>query len=705
VTDASGQIDLGLGKSAHEHEFAEFSYQTLIERIPGIVYTCTTGPEGEWLYVSPLIERTLGYSPREWCADPTLWFKRLHPDDRQRALEDEARSQATGEPLDSEYRMVTRDGRVMWFHDQASLVDGVAGGGPCFQGVMLDISDRKSAEAALRNSEQELGRRVKQQAAIASLGRKALVGSDLAFLFQAALEVTTEVLQADHAHVLELRLDGEDFIVRAARGPTDVLDEGAIHSVSIASQAHYTLRAELPVLVRDLGAETRFRDRSLIEGYGAVSGMSVPIKDGGSPFGVLCTHTTSPREFTRDDANFLEAVANVLGAAIARKRAEELDGQLQQARRLEAIGRLAGGVAHDFNNLLSVILNYARFAIDELGDESIVRHDIEEILKAAERAAELTQQLLVFSRQQAIRPEIVEVNTAVCETQTLLARTLGEHIEVKSRLDRESLFVELGAGQIEQILINLAVNARDAMPDGGELEIRTENVKLEAELSHGEWSIPAGRYARLTVCDTGFGMSSEVAARAFDPFFTTKPTGSGTGLGLATVYGIAKQGGGYVDMHSEPGLGTAVKVYLPVSEGPALASPGLVETEALRGRGETILLVEDEPAVCALTERILSAHGYQVIPTLEATSALRICGEAQRSVHLLLTDVVMPQLSGIELAKQVRAVRPEIRTLYMSGYTGDIVSQHGVIEEEAVMLEKPFEPSELLRKVRSALDD
>jgi PAS domain S-box-containing protein len=686
-------------------ELAEFSYQTLIERIPGIVYTCTTGSKGEWLYVSPLIEPILGYSPREWCADPTLWFECLHPDDRQRALEDEARSQATGEPLDSEYRMITRDGRVIWFHDQASLVDGLADRGLCFQGVMLDITDRKSAEAAQRRSEQELNRRVKQQAAIASLGRKALAGRGLAILLETALKVTTEVLRAEHAYVLELRPDGGDFTVRAARGPKDVLEEGAVPSVGIASQAHYTLRVESPVLARDLGTETRFGDPAAVEAAWAVSGMSVPIKDGGAPFGVLCTYTTSTREFTHDDANFLEAVANVLGAAIARTRAGELDAQLQQARRLEAIGQLAGGIAHDFNNLLSVILNYAQFAIDVLEDGSIVRQDIEEIQKAAERAADLTQQLLVFSRRQVVQPEIQDVNAAVCETKTLLMRTIGEHIEVESRLDSDPWSVELGAGQIEQILINLAVNARDAMPDGGRLEIKTENVELESEVSHGEWSIPPGRYVRLTVLDTGFGMSREVAARAFDPFFTTKPTGSGTGLGLATVYGIAKQAGGYVDMHSEPGLGTAVKVYLPVSGGQALpVSPRLVETETLRGNGETILLVEDEPAVCALTERILSDHDYHVIHTLDATSALRICRDAQCPVDLLLTDVVMPQLSGTELAKQIRAVRPEIRTLYMSGYTGDIVSQHGLIEEEAALLEKPFELSTLLRKVRSVLD-
>jgi nitrogen-specific signal transduction histidine kinase/CheY-like chemotaxis protein len=401
-----------------------------------------------------------------------------------------------------------------------------------------------------------------------------------------------------------------------------------------------------------------------------------------------------------------QAAIAELEAGIARERVEELERRLQQSQRLESIGQLAGGIAHDFNNLLSVILNYACFAIDELSDQASVREDVEQIKKAAERAADLTHRLLVFSRSEVVGLEAIDINQIVRDTEALLKRTIGEHILMESRLEPDLWPVELGSGQMEQVVVNLALNARDAMPGGGRLEIRTENVELDGEAAHDEWAVPAGGYARLTVMDTGCGMEKEIAARAFDPFFTTKPTGSNTGLGLATVYGIAKQAGGYAQIHSEPGHGTTVKVYLPLSEQlSTVQASHLTENPLLRGSGERILLVEDDAAVRALAKRILTSHGYEVIDAEDGASGLRACCEQDRPVDLLLTDVVMPQLSGTQLAEQVRAITPGTRALYMSGYASGVVSMEGGIDEGVALLEKPFSADSLLRKVRTVLDE
>jgi PAS domain S-box-containing protein len=375
---------------------------------------------------------------------------------------------------------------------------------------------------------------------------------------------------------------------------------------------------------------------------------------------------------------------------------EQLQLRLQQSQRLETVGQLAGGIAHDFNNLLAVILNYADFLKDDLPNDSAAHEDVHEIHRAAERAAALTRQLLVFSRREVARPKVLNINHVVAEAEKLLRRTIGEHIDLTTVLAEDLWQVKVDEGQLEQILVNLVVNARDAMPDGGTLTVETENVTLDDAMSGAWGTLTPGRYARLCVTDTGTGMPQEVIDRAFEPFFTTKPVGQGTGLGLATIYGIVQHSGGHVLIYSEEGQGTAVKVYLPLVREDGERPPEPDEPErGPRGEGETVLLVEDEDAVRESTRRILTEGGYNVLTASNGVHALAIC-EERTSIDLVLTDVVMPEMSGKQLAE---SLVPGTKVLYMSGYT----DQQILPDEGALLVEKPFGTAALLRKVRQVL--
>jgi hypothetical protein len=386
----------------------------------------------------------------------------------------------------------------------------------------------------------------------------------------------------------------------------------------------------------------------------------------------------------------------------ARERAQRLEAQLHQSQRLEAVGQLAGGVAHDFNNLLVVILNYAEFLRDRIDDEAL-REDVDEIKKAADRAADLTRQLLVFSRREVVVPEVVDLNEVVVETEVLLRQTVREHIELVHSFTEGLWGVLLGSGQAEQILVNLLVNARNAMPDGGTVDVKTENLDLGADHGKRE-SLADGKYVRLTVADTGVGMREDVAAQAFDPFFTTRKDDGGTGLGLATVYGIVKEAGGHIEIYTEPGHGTAVKVYLPAAlDEAAIAAPD--SRQVIAAAGQTILLVEDEESVRRLAERILVENGYEVITALDGQGALDLAARHDGEIDLLLTDVVMPRLSGPQLARDLRELRPRLRALFMSGYTGEVISRHGIVEEGVALIEKPFDAKGLLYAVSNVLHD
>jgi len=382
---------------------------------------------------------------------------------------------------------------------------------------------------------------------------------------------------------------------------------------------------------------------------------------------------------------------------------KQLEEQFRQAQKMEAVGRLSGGVAHDFNNLLGVIIGYGEILQEDLPAGHALRGSVDEILKAGHRAASLTRQLLAFSRQQQLDPTILDLNAVVRDMEKMLQRLIGEDVELKTGLDASLARIKADQGQIEQAVMNLAVNARDAMPSGGKLTLSTSNFHMdESFVRRYPYPVQIGDYVMFTISDNGTGMDAATRARIFEPFFTTKEKGKGTGLGLSMVYGIVKQSGGYIDVASEPGSGTTFKIYLPKVDAPVAAPTKTDLPASLRGK-ETILLVEDETSLRALAAHLLESCGYTVLEASSGEQALEI-GLQQCDIHLLFTDVVMPGISGRVLADQLVQQRPRLQVLYTSGYTGQTVGAHGVLAEGSHFLPKPFTKETLARKIREVLD-
>jgi PAS domain S-box-containing protein len=382
----------------------------------------------------------------------------------------------------------------------------------------------------------------------------------------------------------------------------------------------------------------------------------------------------------------------------------KLEEQLRQAQKMEAVGRLAGSVAHDFNNLLSVIIGSSDMLLGDLKPVDPLRPEIEAIRKAGDRATDLTRQLLAFSRQQVLAPRVLDLNEVVEECEKMLRRLLGDDIELITRFARNLSKVRVDPGQVDQVVMNLAINARDAMPSGGKLTIETADVVLDESYSSEHLGVTPGPYVMLALSDTGVGMDRETQLRIFEPFFTTKAIGKGTGLGLSTVFGIVKQSGGNIWVYSEPGGGTSFKLYFPrAGEADTDAEPEVARPVTLQGT-ETILLVEDQDEVRRIANLALRRYGYHVIEARNAGEALLICEQHPRAIHLLLTDVVMPQLSGRQLAERLVKTKPEMKVLFMSGYTDNAIVQHGILDSSIAYLQKPLVPEALARRVREVLD-
>jgi PAS domain S-box-containing protein len=380
-----------------------------------------------------------------------------------------------------------------------------------------------------------------------------------------------------------------------------------------------------------------------------------------------------------------------------------LEDQLRQAQKMEAVGRLAGGVAHDFNNLLTVITSYSQLVMEDMGAADPRRADLTEVQKAATGAATLTRQLLAFSRQQVLEPKVIDLTEVVAGAGKMLKRLIGEDVELVTVLSPDLGAVKADPGQIEQVIMNLAVNARDAMPDGGKLTIETVNMALGQEYTEEHRLVPTGSYVLLSVSDTGTGMDEATKARLFEPFFTTKEKGKGTGLGLATVYGIVKQSGGFIWAYSEMGHGTTFKVYLPRVDEVLTAHVPPPSPHSLNG-SETILLAEDAAPVRSVAREVLRRHGYRVMAAADGRSALELADGHPGQIDLLITDVIMPEMSGRQLADRLKEQRTALKVLFVSGYTDDAIVRHGILEPGIAFLQKPFTPESLARKVREVLD-
>jgi PAS domain S-box-containing protein len=637
-------------RAAESLRQAESKYRALVEQIPVITYTAAMDEPGSNVYVSPQIEKMLGFSQAEWVSEKHLWRKQIHSDDRERTLAQFQETLNDHHPFICEYRLLDSGGRVKWFHDEAVVVRDEAGQAVMVQGVALDITERKQTEEALARADRRY-RSIIQNAAYG--------------IFLSSIE--GRFLEVNPAIVRMLGYDSAEELM----------------SVDIAG---------------DIYARSNDRDR-LIELYSRssrIDGFEVEWKrKDGKAITVWLSGQVIRGE--RGEVEGFEMIAENL----TERRA--LEEQLRQSQKMDAIGKLAGGVAHDFNNLLTVINGYADLLTGMLIEGDPRRQHAEEIKKAGLRATSLTTQLLAFSRKQMLQPVTLDLNTVIADSLKMLRRLIGENIEVAVSLDTDAGWIKADPTQIEQVIVNLAVNARDAMADGGKLIIKTSNVELDESSVHWNIDAPSGSYVMFAMSDTGTGMDEETMRSIFEPFFTTKERGKGTGLGLSTVYGIVKQSGGHITVYSEKGVGTTFKIYLPRVDERAEAKREGEEEEMPRGM-ETILVAEDEQMVRELICRVLRRCGYTAIEAATGDEALAFCHDYEGQIHLLITDVVMPQMNGPALAERVKAFRPRMKRLFISGYTDNALIQTAMLEGAAEFLQKPFSPLSLARKVREVID-
>ncbi|HYM26106.1 MAG TPA: PAS domain S-box protein, partial [Vicinamibacterales bacterium] len=660
IRDASGRL---IGKSViardiTDRQRAERTVRESQERFRLIAETVTQvfwiadAPIGSITYVSPAYERIWGRSCGSLYADPQSFVEAIQADDRVQALAT-LTAQQRGESFDHEYRIVRPDGQVRWIWDRGFPVPMPDGGGVVqYVGVAEDITDRKSAEQSLRDAEERM--------------RFALDASGVG-VWEANLRTGVAYWSetCERMHGIAPGSFGrtmEAFLSRIH--PEDRERIGALIGRAIAERrdAELEYHTQLPDgTMRLISSVGRFR-----------------YDENGSP---------------------------VRGAGVALDITERrsLEDQLRQAQKMEAIGQLAGGIAHDFNNLLTAILGFSEFLAESFPEDDARRQDVDEVRHAAERAATLTKQLLAFGRKQILDVRIMHVGDVVAELTPMLRRLVSEAIDLRTTTGDRGL-VKADPGQLQQVLMNLVVNARDAMPDGGRLTIETCDLMIDDAFVRRHPGAPRGPHVALHVRDTGSGMDAVTLKRIFEPFFTTKPKGQGTGLGLATVYGIVKQSGGAIWVESEPGRGTSFTVCLPRTDEvdvPAEAA----QVDAPSGRGEeTVLLVEDENVVREFVYKVLTRKGYTVHALPDPQRAIEYAEAHHARIDLVFTDVVLPDMNGKAMVTRLRTRHPESKVLFMSGYDDNAIVQHGVLNMDTELLQKPFTADALARKVRGVLD-
>jgi len=628
-------------------------YRSLVDNLPLVIYSRTIEPDSgasRALYMSGQVEAVLDLPPDE--AQPGRVRDLIHPDDIDRVGPAYDEANRLGQPLSIDYRLITPLGRTVWVHDEARMIFDESGKPLHAQGYLLDITAQRLAEI---ETEQALVReqtaRVDAEAAREEIIKTVESMSDAFFSFDRELRfLYANVSGAAMFDLTPDQMVGNviwDVFPAAAETPAFA----ALHAALAGHAGEY----ELPY--PPLGKLIEYRSHP-------------------SPNGVWV--------FARDVSE--------------RRRLEE---SLRQSQKLEAIGQLTGGIAHDFNNIVTAIMGYSEFALRDLSegrDLGRIQTEIEAIQTAGERARELTQQLLAFSRQQVLQPRVLDLNDIVVKTERLLHRLIGDNIRLTTSTVPDLARVKCDATQIEQVLMNLAVNARDAMPDGGTLTIKTANVDLTRDEAKG-LGLDAGPYVTLSVADTGHGIPEDIRAQIFEPFFTTKEVGRGTGLGLATVYGIVHQSKGGIQVESGP-AGTTMRGYFPASAEELVASPPPDRPAPSLGT-ERVLLVEDEPVLLELTAEILTRQGFQVISAPDPVAALELAETEQFDV--VVTDVVMPKMSGAELADRLAERFPDMGFVFVSGYTHEVIDEHR-LGPTARFLAKPFSSAELVDAVRGVLD-
>jgi PAS domain S-box-containing protein len=628
-------------------DIAEEALRTSEEKYRLVVENANQGivvvQDGIPKFVNPKIVETSGYSTDELTSRSFIEF--IHPDDRALVAE-RHQKRSKGEKLPDTYpfRIIDKDGNTRWIEINSVRIDW--DGRPATLNFLTDITERKRAEAEIK----KLSSAVEQ-----SIDGIAMTDPGLRLVY------VNEAFAKMH-----------NYSVKQMVG----MKTAKLHSDDQMEEFKASL--------------------DQVNKQGSWTGQIEHIKGDGTPFPTY-TSLTLLKTTEGQPAGLLTVTRDIT-------EQRKLEAQFLWSQRMEAVGHLAGGIAHDFNNMLTTIKGYADLRLMELDPANSLHADLCEIQKASERAAKLTHQLLAFSRNQILEPKVANLNDVLLETDKMLRPLIGEDIELVTLLAEDLANVKTDLSQIEQVLVNLAVNARDAMPNGGKLTLETANITVKKEYARNHVTVTPGKYVMLAVSDTGVGMTEEVRQHIFEPFFTTKEVGKGTGLGLATCYGIVKQCGGNMWVYSEPGKGATFKIYLPEVDHEAEALPKRDEAELLPRGKENLLLVEDELSVRRVAARVLRALGYTVLEAENGDDALRVASENHAEIHLLLTDVVMPQLGGKPLAERIISHRPETKILFFSGYAGSTIAPHGILDAGLAFLQKPFSPARLACKVREVLD-
>jgi PAS domain S-box-containing protein len=623
--------------------------ETLMGNLPGMAYRCRVDADWTMEFVSAGCRELTGYAPEDLMGNAKTSFGQLtHPDDSPRLWDEVQAAIAQRRPFVVEYRIRDASGNWHWAWEKGVAVES-PNGDLHLEGFITDITRLKQTQEAYQKSERRY---------------RALVDNleDVVF----ALDANGQITYMSKA------------VERFGWNQAEVVGQPIwkfVHPQDLAKAGEG--------LVSTLAGDSRPLEFRALDALGEVHVVRVlsRVMEG--------EREGEPR-----------VVTGVLIDVTEQRRAEE---QLRMAQKMEAVGQLAGGVAHDFNNMLMVINSCADFALEDLPAVELVRSHIEEIRLAGDRAAQLTRQLLAFGRRQVLQPEVVDLDRVVAGLQTMLQRLLGADIALEVCLASQPACAMVDPGQIEQCVVNLVVNARDAMPAGGHVTLETVRMELDGQANDGHGPMPPGPYVRLRVSDDGAGMDAQTLSQAFQPFFTTKDKARGTGLGLSTTYGIVQQSGGFIWADSEPGRGATFSIFLPEAVGQVCA-PESERPNGLPTGDEVVLLVEDEPVVRDLAGRLLARAGYEVLSADGPERALKLFAENHERIQLVLTDVVMPGMSGRQLADRLQAQRPDLKVLFMSGYSGDAVAQHGVLEAGTHFIGKPFTAAELARKVRGVLD-
>jgi PAS domain S-box-containing protein len=695
LSSVGGQIAVAIERKQAEAALRESEerYRDLVENSLELITTHDL--DGQILSANRAAAEVLGYDRKDHIGKTNL-RKLLAPEVRDRF--DEYLTRIRKDGVASGLMLVqTRTGeRRIWEYYNTLRTEGV--GTPIVRSMARDITERRKAE----------GRLAAQYVVTRALADSVTLAEAMPKILRALCETLGWARGAlwtvDHkANVLRCHEVWHDPSVEMAQFETASRELTFAPGVGLPGRVWADGK---PAWIPDVVQDKNFPRTPIAAKENLYGALAIPIEAGSRVLGVMEFFSKAIREPDPELLAMMATVSSQIGQFIERKRVEEALGeseeQLRQSQKLEAIGQLAGGVAHDFNNLLTVIGGYSSILLGKLPQDSPHRSSIEEIKKANDRASALTRQLLAFSRKQILQPKVLDLNTVVTDLEKMVRRLIGEDIDLLTITSPVLGRVKADPGQIEQVLLNLIVNARDAMPKGGKLTIETRNVVHSEEYAQRHAALP-GPYVMLAVSDTGRGMDATTQPRVFEPFFTTKGSGKGTGLGLATVYGIVKQSGGNIRVYSEVGRGSTFKVYLPRVDEAVDGEEEVISRSVPQGT-EMVLLVEDEDQVRSILKHILEGQGYQVLSASNGEEALSISQDLERDIKLMITDVVMPQMSGRELAERVLAVRPNLPVLFMSGYTDDAIVRHGLLEEKLNFMQKPFDSATVARKVREVLD-